>query len=86
MLTISCDTSRLDLERPAGPALYATALLDALRATGEVAVAERGQEGAASVILSVDGRFRSGREEGDARSRQGRRPTADHAGEGTSGT
>ena len=60
MLTISCDTSRLDLERPAGRAVYAIAVLDALRAARETTIV--GAEGAreADVILSLDGRFRAG--------------------------
>jgi len=60
VLTISCDTSRLDLERPAGLAVYAIAVLNALRATREAAIV--GAEGArgADVVLSLDGRFRTG--------------------------
>ena len=61
MLTISCDTSRLDLERPAGLAVYALAILETLRATPEVAIVGAERERVADVILSLDGRFRSGR-------------------------
>jgi glycosyltransferase involved in cell wall biosynthesis len=49
------------MERPAGAAVYAIALLDALRATSDATIVGGGQETEASVILSVDGRFRSGR-------------------------
>jgi glycosyltransferase involved in cell wall biosynthesis len=61
VLTISCDTSRLDLERPAGPAVYAIAILETLGATREVAIVGADREREADVILSLDGRVRTGR-------------------------
>jgi len=61
VLTISCDTSRLDLERPAGPAVYAIAILQTLHGAREVAVVGAEREREADVILAVDGRFRTGR-------------------------
>ena len=61
MLTFSTDTSRLGLDRPAGPAVYALAVLEALRSTGKVDVVGPRRAREASVILSLDGRFRAGR-------------------------
>jgi glycosyltransferase involved in cell wall biosynthesis len=61
VLTFSSDISRLDLDRPAGPAVYALAVLEALRSTGEVEVVGPRRAREASVILSLDGRFRAGR-------------------------
>jgi glycosyltransferase involved in cell wall biosynthesis len=60
VVRIACDTSRLGLERPAGPAVYALAVLEALRSTGEVEiVGARGPD--ATVALSLDGRRRGRR-------------------------
>jgi glycosyltransferase involved in cell wall biosynthesis len=58
---LSCDLSRLNVERPVGAAVYAAYVLDLLRGSGEARVV--GAEGAseADVILSLDGRFRAGR-------------------------
>lgn len=58
MVRIACDTSHLDLERPVGPSVYAMAVLEALRSTGEAEIVDGGRE--AEVILSLDGRFRAG--------------------------
>jgi len=67
VLTFSSDTSRLDLDRPAGSAVYAIAVLEALSATGEVEIVGAERERAASLILSLDGRFRAGRIRGLSR-------------------
>jgi glycosyltransferase involved in cell wall biosynthesis len=58
---LSCDLSRLNVERPVGPAVYACFVLDLLRRSGEARLV--GADGAhqADVILSLDGRFRAGR-------------------------
>jgi len=48
------------MERPAGPAVYAGAVLDLLSRTG-VEVVGRRETSKADVILSLDGRFRAGR-------------------------
>jgi glycosyltransferase involved in cell wall biosynthesis len=61
VLKFSSDTSRLDLDQPAGSAVYALAVLEALRATGEVEIVGAEREREASAILSLDGRFRAGR-------------------------
>jgi glycosyltransferase involved in cell wall biosynthesis len=60
-LVVCCDLTRLKMERPAGPAVYACFVLDLLARSAEVALA--GPEGlaGADVILSLDGRFRPGR-------------------------
>ena len=57
---VSCDLSRLNMERPAGPAVYAWAVLDLLNRTS-VDVVGRREARKADVILSLDGRFRAGR-------------------------
>ena len=49
------------MERPAGPAVYASAVLDLLMQSGEVEVVGRERTRTADVILSLDGRFRAGR-------------------------
>jgi len=58
---VSCDLSRLKLERPTGPAVYAEFVRDLLAGSGEVEIT--GGEGVrtADLILSLDGRFRAGR-------------------------
>jgi glycosyltransferase involved in cell wall biosynthesis len=60
VVRIACDTSRLALERPAGPAVYALAVLEALRSTGEVEIVGADRPDAA-VVLSLDGRRRGRR-------------------------
>lgn len=57
-MRVACDTSRLDLDRPTGIAVYAAFCLDALRARSEVELVE---EDRADVVLSLDGRFRAPR-------------------------
>ena len=57
---VSCDLSRLKMERPAGPAVYASAVLDLLSRTS-VEVVGRRETSKADVVLSLDGRFRAGR-------------------------
>ncbi|MBO0686214.1 MAG: glycosyltransferase [Candidatus Dormibacteraeota bacterium] len=59
MVRIACDTSRLDLQRPAGPAVYALAVLEALRSTGQAEIIDATHDREAEVILSLDGRFRA---------------------------
>jgi len=49
------------MERPAGPAVYASAVLDLLTQSGNVEVVGREGTRTADVILSLDGRFRAGR-------------------------
>lgn len=60
-LVVCCDLSRLKMERPAGPAVYASAVLDLLRQGGTVEIVGREGTRSADVILSLDGRFRAGR-------------------------
>jgi len=57
---LSCDLSRLNVQRPVGAAVYATFVLDLLRGSGEVRVVGPDDAGEAGVILSLDGRFRAG--------------------------
>lgn len=54
-MRVACDTSHLDLDRPAGIAVYAAFCLDALRARADVELVEEDQ---ADVVLSLDGRLR----------------------------
>jgi glycosyltransferase involved in cell wall biosynthesis len=49
------------MERPVGPAVYASFVLDLLARSGEVDVVDGSGVGDADVILSLDGRFRAGR-------------------------
>ena len=49
------------MERPAGPAVYASTMLDLLRQSASVEVVGREGTHGADVILSLDGRFRAGR-------------------------
>lgn len=58
MVRIACDTSHLDLQRPAGAAVYALAVLETLRSTGEAEIFDAHHR-EAEVILSLDGRFRA---------------------------
>ncbi|HXM55083.1 MAG TPA: glycosyltransferase [Candidatus Dormibacteraeota bacterium] len=60
-LVVSCDLSRLHVERPVGPAVYAAFVLDLLAGAGDVEVTDRRGVASADVILSLDGRFRAGR-------------------------
>jgi glycosyltransferase involved in cell wall biosynthesis len=57
-LRVAIKTGDLDLERPTGPAVYATFVRDLLIESGEV---EPAQNAHADAILSLDGRFRPGR-------------------------
>jgi glycosyltransferase involved in cell wall biosynthesis len=58
---LSCDLSRLNVERPIGAAVYACFVLDLVRRSGEARLAGAEATGEADVILSLDGRFRAGR-------------------------
>ena len=49
------------MERPAGPAVYASFVLDLLAGGGDVQVTDGRGAANADVILSLDGRFRAGR-------------------------
>jgi len=60
-LVVSCDLSRLNMQRPAGAAVYAGFVLDLATRSGEVEVVDGRRAGAADVILSLDGRCRPGR-------------------------
>ncbi|HEY4027096.1 MAG TPA: glycosyltransferase [Candidatus Dormibacteraeota bacterium] len=60
-LVVCCDLSRLNMERPAGAAVYARFVLDILSRSGEVVQVGRERMAQADVILSLDGRFRPGR-------------------------
>jgi glycosyltransferase involved in cell wall biosynthesis len=60
-LVVSCDLSRLHVERPVGPAVYAAFVLDLLSGGSDVEVTDGRGAAAADVILSLDGRFRAGR-------------------------
>lgn len=59
-LVVSCELSRLHMQRPAGPAVYAAYVLDLLTQAGVQLVAGR-DAARADVVLSLDGRFRAGR-------------------------
>jgi glycosyltransferase involved in cell wall biosynthesis len=58
---LSCDLSRLNVQRPVGAAVYACFVLDLLRRSGEARVVGGAEAHEAGVILSLDGRFRAGR-------------------------
>jgi len=57
---LSCDLSRLNVQRPIGAAVYAAFVLDVVRGSGEARVAGAAGTREADVILSLDGRFRAG--------------------------
>jgi glycosyltransferase involved in cell wall biosynthesis len=61
VLTVSCDLSRLQMERPAGAAVYASYVVERLLETGEVRLVGGAESRHADAILNLDGRFRSGR-------------------------
>jgi glycosyltransferase involved in cell wall biosynthesis len=61
VLTVSCDLSRLNVERPAGAAKYANYVLERLAETGEVRVVGKADLRQADAVLNLDGHFRSGR-------------------------
>jgi glycosyltransferase involved in cell wall biosynthesis len=61
VLTVSCDLSRLNAERPAGAGTYASYVLQRLAETGEVQVVGGSELRGADAILNLDGHFRSGR-------------------------
>jgi len=58
---LSCDLSRLNVQRPVGAAVYACSVLELVRRSGEARVVGAGEAREADVILSLDGRFRAGR-------------------------
>jgi glycosyltransferase involved in cell wall biosynthesis len=58
---LSCDLSRLNVQRPVGAAVYACSVLDLVRRSGEARVVGASEAREADVILSLDGRFRAGR-------------------------
>jgi glycosyltransferase involved in cell wall biosynthesis len=60
-LVVSCDLSRLNMERSAGPAVYARFLIDLLARGGEAEIVDGSRASEADVVLSLDGRFRPGR-------------------------
>ncbi len=49
------------MERPTGPAVYASSVLDLLRGSDEVDLVDGGRAGEADVILSLDEQFRASR-------------------------
>lgn len=61
MLIVSCDLSRLQMERPVGAAVYASYVVERLLETGEVRLVGDAEIRHADAILNLDGRFRSGR-------------------------
>jgi glycosyltransferase involved in cell wall biosynthesis len=61
VLTVSCDLSRLNVERPTGASTYASYVLERLAESAEVRVVGRDQLRQADAILNLDGHFRSGR-------------------------
>jgi glycosyltransferase involved in cell wall biosynthesis len=61
VLTLWCDLSRLDMERPTGAAVYAAQVLEQLNTAGDVRLVGREQVREADVVLNLDGRFRPGR-------------------------
>jgi glycosyltransferase involved in cell wall biosynthesis len=60
-LVVSSEFSRLNMQRPAGAAVYAGFVRDLLDGSGEIDLVDGRQAARADVILSLDGRFRAGR-------------------------
>jgi glycosyltransferase involved in cell wall biosynthesis len=58
---LSCDLSRLKMERPVGAAVYAGYVLDLVAGVSDLRVVDGRGAADADVLVSLDGRFRAGR-------------------------